>query len=406
MRSLKLFFVISLAVSSFSAYSSIFPSWVPLIGDSGDNKSQLTKQNKSKNKKLRDEAAKKDQIINKCASKLRTQSNDFSEENVMECHNNGYRYSLHLAALYGYHNLIPTFKKEQKVNLNTSNKVALPPLYYAALNGHKETFRVLYTLGANINQRIVFKNVEVSLLHLAALTNYELALYLISEGADVSERASNTGDSILHYAALNVDENTDELIVALIEKGFDINIKNKKNETPLYQAAQAKLVSNVNTLLNLGANIESNFNFTLLNEEFLNDLIEYGELNNSQIRTIGKEMLNKKNNFSEDLMGRFYPILYLAIAEDSYEAECVSKLDPIDFKSIDLASKYHTGELPEEQKRKFHKKFGPVACFDILYSSKRAVKGDLKPISEFGQRFASDLAEKLNLRMDLLGAAN
>lgn len=78
-----------------------------------------------------------------------------------------------------------------------------------------------------------------------------MVMTLLDRGADIEAR-NKFGDTPLHLAALNSNSTA---VVYLLHKGANINIRNKANLTPLHVAATKDSPEVVKELLNAGADI-------------------------------------------------------------------------------------------------------------------------------------------------------
>ncbi|KAJ5071286.1 ankyrin repeat ph and sec7 domain containing protein secg-related [Anaeramoeba ignava] len=134
----------------------------------------------------------------------------------------------------------------------------------------------------NFNQK---NSKEISPLHYACLIskNFDLIKLLIEKGAE-PKNVTNSGKTALHFAAL---QNFKQAIPFLISKGIDVNSKDNKKRSPIYDAFSKKIeFDTIKTLIENGANInlESSSKSTPFSDaltkncsrEVLNLLIENG----------------------------------------------------------------------------------------------------------------------------------
>ena len=125
------------------------------------------------------------------------------------------------------------------VDINTVGSTGATPLYFAVVNGHTETVKVLLDHKANVNARVPDVNrsfgsaMGTTPLLIAAQRNFSaIANLLISHGAQVQVHDS-FGLTPLHYAA---KRGNFELVRKLLGKGADTAVKDKWNHTPEYYA--------------------------------------------------------------------------------------------------------------------------------------------------------------------------
>lgn len=94
-------------------------------------------------------------------------------------------------------------------------------------------------------------------LHDAVIGNYkDIAVFLLSKGADVNSKDDN-GATSLHKAALN---NRTEMVVFLIKKGAGVKFRDMEGETPLHWAAAAGKTGPAEILLKNGVDVNSKDN--------------------------------------------------------------------------------------------------------------------------------------------------
>lgn len=117
---------------------------------------------------------------------------------------------------------------EENVGLDHSGEDGFTPLYGAAMKGHLEVVKLLIRKGANFEAVNAKRS---TLLHAASLSgDCKIVEYMIDEmGFNVNVCDGNNGTP-LHTAALN--EKFD-VVKFLLVKGANINAVNKSGETPL-----------------------------------------------------------------------------------------------------------------------------------------------------------------------------
>lgn len=93
-----------------------------------------------------------------------------------------------------------------------------------------------------------------SALHIAvSYDNTQIAMELLSMGADVNIQREDNGDTPLHIAAFY---GRTEIVMKLLSMGADVNIQNNDGDTPLHEAAFRDKTKIVMELLNMGADID------------------------------------------------------------------------------------------------------------------------------------------------------
>lgn len=163
---------------------------------------------------------------------------------------------LHLAVENGN---IPIVKLllEKGAEVNKSNQFSNTPLHLAAKNGDLLAVKLLI-IGAEVNMT---NQSGDSPLHLATRNgNLPTIELLLNEGADVSQTDMH-GDSVLHLAVAKCSSETPILSISaenyiinlLINKGINVNLKNKRGITPLYMAIEKRNLVIMNLLINRGA---------------------------------------------------------------------------------------------------------------------------------------------------------
>ncbi|XP_048239578.1 uncharacterized protein LOC124112111 isoform X2 [Haliotis rufescens] len=112
--------------------------------------------------------------------------------------------------------------------------------------GHcHEVIQTLVEKGADVG----IKNKEGEIpLHCAAIEQCVECVKLLLPVSDVNAQDSD-GDTALHSSLLSDKPHSHEVIQALVEKGADVGIKNKKDKTPLHCAARQQCLECVKLLL-------------------------------------------------------------------------------------------------------------------------------------------------------------
>ena len=129
------------------------------------------------------------------------------------------------------------------------------PLHIASQNGNLQIVEYLIYKGAEIDAK---NKLERTPLHYACINKHlKIVEYLISNGADLNSK-DEYGDSLLHFAS---HSDFLQIVQYLIElQHFDVDIKNKNEQTPLHYACMNGRLTVVKYLIAHGANIEAKDN--------------------------------------------------------------------------------------------------------------------------------------------------
>jgi ankyrin repeat protein len=156
---------------------------------------------------------------------------------------------LHLAAKWGYVAVVQALLAVGSIGVNAQDNLRETPLHCAAQYGHVEVVQALIQKDANINAANKLGDTP---LH-EAVRNRCVAVVqaLLAVGSiEVNARDRSNRSTPLHLAALMGHV---EVVQALIQKGANINAKNKNDRTPLHLAAFKGHVDIVNVLLAVGS---------------------------------------------------------------------------------------------------------------------------------------------------------
>jgi ankyrin repeat protein len=128
-------------------------------------------------------------------------------------------------------------------------------MYESAKNGHKSLLEFVLNSGFDVNAVLWNPNFDDfrTLIHVAPLYSQEgIVRFLIERGADMNilSRCNNTA---LHLAA---QANNVGIITLLLDKGVSVNIRKKDGQTPLHQAALCGNVRGTEVLVRRGADLE------------------------------------------------------------------------------------------------------------------------------------------------------
>ncbi len=155
--------------------------------------------------------------------------------------NGGMSSPLHLAAGRGMTELAKQLVA-QGARPNKLDRFGTTPAWLALQSGHVETFRALAELGA-----------KYGLVEAAALGESEKVLAGLDAGESVNQ-ANLSGATLLHAAARHANI---PLLLALIERGAELEKQMDRGSTPLMEAVNSESVETVETLLKAGATINA-----------------------------------------------------------------------------------------------------------------------------------------------------
>ncbi|XP_070515069.1 ankyrin repeat domain-containing protein 17 isoform X3 [Cardiocondyla obscurior] len=198
---------------------------------------------------------------------------------------------LSLAASGGYVNIIKLLLSHgAEINSRTGSKLGISPLMLAAMNGHTAAVKLLLDMGSDINAQIETNrntaltlacfqgrhevvsllldrkaNVEhraktglTPLMEAASGGYVEVGRVLLAKGADVNATpVPSSRDTALTIAA---DKGHCRFVELLLSKGTQVEVKNKKGNSPLWLAANGGHLNVVDLLYHAGADIDSQDN--------------------------------------------------------------------------------------------------------------------------------------------------
>lgn len=198
---------------------------------------------------------------------------------------------LSLAASGGYVNIIKLLLNHgAEINSRTGSKLGISPLMLAAMNGHTAAVKLLLDMGSDINAQIETNrntaltlacfqgrhevvsllvdrkaNVEhraktglTPLMEAASGGYVEVGRVLLDKGADVNAPpVPSSRDTALTIAA---DKGHYRFVELLLTRGAQVDVKNKKGNSPLWLAANGGHLDVVQLLASAGAEIDSQDN--------------------------------------------------------------------------------------------------------------------------------------------------
>lgn len=150
---------------------------------------------------------------------------------------------LHVAASVGDENVMSILLDNgARININDEN--GMHPIHYAVKSGKTSVVRMILNCGASLTEVDDRKN---NVLHHACENgNDEMVIYLLRQ-MNIIDNRNIYGDTALHLAAKSC---TVKGILALINSGFNLEVKNNNGQTPLDVAISYKKDENANFILN------------------------------------------------------------------------------------------------------------------------------------------------------------
>ena len=158
--------------------------------------------------------------------------------------------TLHLAAYVGDIEKAETLVNDG-VDISALDDHGYAPLHYAARNSQKRTVELLLARGADAN--VKNWSGETPLFVACGRSHTDIAELLLNKGANIST-ADNRGNTLLHRA---VQDGRKDMAEFLTTKGADVNAKNNAGQTPLDIAADRNRKEIVELLLAKGAAVST-----------------------------------------------------------------------------------------------------------------------------------------------------
>jgi ankyrin repeat protein len=161
---------------------------------------------------------------------------------------------------------------QEGVDINKLDARGYAPLHYAAQNNQKQAMELLIAKGGNVN--VKNSRGQKPLFYAIAAGHRDVAELLISKGAEVNVK-NKTGQAPLDFALSQNRKDIVEFLIAeasihkaaslgdvdrvrsCLEKGADVNAKDKDGQTALHMAASNKRKEVAELLLSRGADINA-----------------------------------------------------------------------------------------------------------------------------------------------------
>ncbi|KAF5281783.1 hypothetical protein FQR65_LT14530 [Abscondita terminalis] len=205
--------------------------------------------------------------------------------------------------------IVTRFLLDFGADIFATNKSGLSSLHYAAKTCSEVFLTEFIARGADVNQKTKSGDTPL-LIHLMENSRRSVVKILIDTGADVNAVCVATGNSCLHYA---VDNRDDDVIGDLVRAGAVVNMQNRNGETPLHSAIRFGSISLVRLLLGSGAdpNIADRINgstclhwaVTVNEDDYVKALVEHGADINKE-NNDGETPLNRARRFGYDILER------------------------------------------------------------------------------------------------------
>lgn len=219
--------------------------------------------------------------------------------------------------------LVPKYIEKNLVCPLNKNKsysyksISNPPAFTLFCKGNSHIYCGLQNNFPQYNSKygIIFNKKDFSsksyldeLFYTIEMKNCQAAKTLINNHPNILKTEDNSGFTPIHKAAF---EGRNDVIELLLEKGIDIDIKNRDNKSPLHYAVINGKLDTTKYLLLKGANINLRDNFnrvplheavSYLNLKVVKELIKKGADINSQDKKGRTPLYIAVNNRSKDIV--------------------------------------------------------------------------------------------------------
>ena len=160
-------------------------------------------------------------------------------------------YSINDAVGVGDIESVSAFVEADPKSVNKESSSGRTSAMLAAQCNQIEVLQFLLTHGAELSAD---NEGKTALYYAVYLNHRDMAQYLLDIGTDPNA-PMHQGDRVLHYEAARGDPNA--MIAFLVERGADVDVRNDRGRTPLFEAVVNCRNEVVETLLKLGADINA-----------------------------------------------------------------------------------------------------------------------------------------------------
>jgi len=186
---------------------------------------------------------------------------------------------LHDAAIYGFEDAV-RFLLNKGANPNATADVDLTPLHIALSRSNLEMTKMLIDHGADVNMARKGGFTPLGLAVTAQHNRLELSELLIDSGANINIAAEHVdGQTPLHMSVSSVFGGKLPLIKLLLEKGADVNSRDRSGATPLHEATRRGYKEIVELL------IENNAEINAVDNEGMTPL-DYASSDDPQVQAV------------------------------------------------------------------------------------------------------------------------
>lgn len=154
-----------------------------------------------------------------------------SRVSAKECYDN-YKDSqdeIYSFAINNNYDLVVAFLLENGCKTNTiiDKKINATDLHIAAQKGYSKIVELLLKYGADVAAKTIYFHTPISL---AIQENHLQCFFILIEKEKDINHVDVSGNSLLHFATGRNTLEREEMVETLLEKGIDIDIKNKYNK--------------------------------------------------------------------------------------------------------------------------------------------------------------------------------